>query len=44
MMTLRIVIAALAALLFCTGTARAALPVIEVKAAHRADAPDFFVI
>ncbi|HWA23414.1 MAG TPA: AcvB/VirJ family lysyl-phosphatidylglycerol hydrolase [Caulobacterales bacterium] len=44
MMTLRIVIAALAALLFCTGPARAALPVIEIEAAQRADAPDFFVI
>lgn len=43
-MSLRIVIAALAAFLFCTGPARGALPVIEIDAAHRADAPDFFVI
>jgi type IV secretory pathway VirJ component len=31
-------------LLLCTAPARAALPLIEVEATQRADAPDFFVI
>lgn len=43
-MPLRILIAALSALLFWAAPARAALPVIEIEAAQRADAPDFFVI
>lgn len=43
-MILRFALAALAALLLCPSPARAALPVIEIEAAQRADAPDFFVI